>query len=139
MIKKPWSCLYDSFEHATGFSFVDLIGHDGSEIIFPEIKEPYSRRTITIDEITHALYKLGIYVVHLGCDNVIMYEHPTGRTEFTHLGKFEYTLRPSSYGQVYVDNVHAVAINSRGEFYDPAGKIDTIGMFTPAAIYALHS
>lgn len=48
-----WSCLAASFATILGCSFKGLIlevGHDGSEIVFPGLPDPYCRRSFHIQE-----------------------------------------------------------------------------------------
>lgn len=62
--KQPnnWSCLPTAFamilelpvEH-----LITLIGHDGSEIKYPQLKEPFCRRSFSPHEFFHILLELG--------------------------------------------------------------------------------
>ena len=48
-----WSCLATSFAMALGITveeFIELVGHDGSEILFPDLKEPWCRRGFHVQE-----------------------------------------------------------------------------------------
>lgn len=49
-----WSCLPTAFAIVLGISLekvVEDIGHDGSDIIFPDLDEPYRRRSFHIQEL----------------------------------------------------------------------------------------
>lgn len=59
-MKQPnrWSCLPTAFALATGHSvqwMFDAIGHDGSEIVWPDLPEPQCRRAFHIQECIFAL------------------------------------------------------------------------------------
>lgn len=40
-------------------TFLELIGHDGSEIVHPNLNDPWCRRTFHVQECIWAAYKLG--------------------------------------------------------------------------------
>lgn len=52
-----WSCLLTSFEMALG-TVID-VGHDGSEVIWKNLQEPYCRRGFHIQEMIDAAWRLG--------------------------------------------------------------------------------
>jgi hypothetical protein len=57
-----WSCLPSAFAMVLDRkvqAIVDQIGHDGSEIIFPNLKDPQARRSFHIQEVLIACLKLG--------------------------------------------------------------------------------
>lgn len=56
-----WSCLPTAFSTVTGISLenlLDEIGHDGSEIIFPDAPDPLSRKAFHPQECLIAIYKI---------------------------------------------------------------------------------
>ena len=60
-----WSCLAESAAMALNMPYADLIkeiGHDGSEIIFPELPEPGKRRGFHMQEIIDVAIKKGYAV-----------------------------------------------------------------------------
>lgn len=64
IVEQPniWSCVPAAFATATNIPFETLlekIGHDGSEIIFPDLEEPLRRRAFHIQELVRALFDLG--------------------------------------------------------------------------------
>ena len=66
--KQPnrWSCLPTSFAMILDVDVNELIrkiGHDGSEILWPNLEEPYCRRAFHIEEIAMVCYGLGYYLV----------------------------------------------------------------------------
>lgn len=66
-MKQPnrWSCLPTAFAIAMDIPIqrmFDLIGHDGSEIVWPELPEPLRRRAFHITECIATAYRLGYSV-----------------------------------------------------------------------------
>jgi len=60
-----WSCLPTSCATAVGASvrdFINHIGHDGSEVIWPELAEPSRRRGFHIQECIDILLRAGFAV-----------------------------------------------------------------------------
>lgn len=69
-----WSCLPKAFARALNISFdefVKLVGHDGSEIIWPDQPEPRCRRGFTIQECIIATLELGYAVtpIAISCNH----------------------------------------------------------------------
>lgn len=63
-LKKPnsWSCSITAFAMATDlliFDFIAEIGHDGSEIVFPDLPEPAGRRGFHEQELIRVCIKHG--------------------------------------------------------------------------------
>jgi hypothetical protein len=57
-----WSCVPSAFATATNIplaSLIETIGHDGSEVIYPDLGEPYRRRAFLLDEVAVALLEHG--------------------------------------------------------------------------------
>lgn len=64
-ITNNWSCLPKAFAMASGIPvevIIEEIGHDGSEILFPQYKEPYCRRGFHIQELINVMDDHGILV-----------------------------------------------------------------------------
>lgn len=60
-----WSCLASSFAMALDVpidSLIKMVGHDGSEIVWPELPEPTRRRGHHVQEMIYAAYCLGFSV-----------------------------------------------------------------------------
>jgi hypothetical protein len=60
----PWSCMVTAYAMAVGDTvrhMMDIIGHDGSEIIFPELEDPQCRRGHHVQECIRAAMHLGCY------------------------------------------------------------------------------
>lgn len=63
LISQPekWQCGLAAFAMLFDLSLesaVQTLGHDGSEILYPELKEPECRKGFTIPELVDAAYKL---------------------------------------------------------------------------------
>lgn len=74
MIKQPnlWSCVPTSLANLLDLSLtkvIDIFGHDGSEIIYPDLPEPQNRRCFTEDELLVAAWKLGVFLLAVPEDN----------------------------------------------------------------------
>jgi len=57
-----WSCLLASFAMALGVevrTITDLVGHDGSEIWWPELPDPERRRSFHVQEMIRVAIRLG--------------------------------------------------------------------------------
>jgi hypothetical protein len=57
-----WSCLPTAFAMASGYTLdrlLDIIGHDGSKIVCPELKDPARRRGFHVQECILAVMHLG--------------------------------------------------------------------------------
>lgn len=68
MIIQPnaWSCLLASFAMAFDMpldELTNLIGHDGSSIVYPDAPEPSGRRCFHVQEFIHLGFSLGFYIV----------------------------------------------------------------------------
>lgn len=58
-----WSCLPTAFAMVLGKSLIELvheIGHDGSEVIWPDSPDPYCRRGFHVQELINVLYHYGL-------------------------------------------------------------------------------
>lgn len=63
-----WSCIPTSFAMVFGIpvqKIFDKLGHDGSEILFPELPEPYCRRSFHVQEMVDVGYTLRRHVLIL--------------------------------------------------------------------------
>lgn len=58
-------CVLRSFAHAIGEfpkKLIDMLGHDGTEIVDPSMAEPYCRRGFGTPELIQVLFELGYTV-----------------------------------------------------------------------------
>ncbi len=64
-----WSCLPKAFAWCMGVSLarmVKLMGHDGSDIVWPSSPSPLDRRGFHIQEILYAVHKLNYSAMPIG-------------------------------------------------------------------------
>lgn len=63
-----WSCLVTAFSMATDIdfnTFIEHIGHDGSEIIYPDLGEPFWRRSFHEQEVINVALLHGLSVTRI--------------------------------------------------------------------------
>lgn len=73
-----FSCLLDCFSYVTGVTPENLmlgLGHDGSEIIYPELPEPFCRRGFNVFELIDTVryfegIKLSFLLKEVRCENM---------------------------------------------------------------------
>jgi len=68
--KQPnsWSCLPTAFAMVLGMdasNFISKLDHDGSDIIHPDLEEPYKRRSFHIQEMIDICWLLGYTVTEI--------------------------------------------------------------------------
>jgi hypothetical protein len=77
-----WSCVLTAFANAVDIDqndIISLLGHDGSEIIFPDLPEPLCRRGFDPREIIYVLLKeVGTTIIQL--DRFLERRNPNGET-----------------------------------------------------------
>ncbi len=84
MIIQPndWSCLLASAAMALDTdcnTLIEMIGHDGSEIVFPTLPEPSRRLSFHLQEIIDCANELGFSMTPI---EVLPYSTPDGKMEF---------------------------------------------------------
>jgi len=141
-----WSCVPYAFATATGIevtTLLDTIGHDGSEIIFPDLEEPFCRRGFLGQEVVLALYSLGWLASEFQFE-------PFGFYDDTHAFTIEYSsdmkkslsnLLENSIGVVCgaiktTGKQHAVAWDGK-QCYDPTGFIYPLDRYDIYVYYTL--
>ena len=70
-IPNAWSCLPTAFAMAIGCSvqsFIEEIGHDGSEIVWPDNPEPMCHRGFCFQECILVLLKMGLTATEVSRD-----------------------------------------------------------------------
>jgi hypothetical protein len=124
-----WSCSVTAFAMALRMPVQDLIdeiGHDGSEIIFPELEDPTCRRGFHSQELIYAVWKLGFTVTPIELAPVIASDDGLNvhqvDFEFDHWKRFtgfiDTTIGVLEGRGRYCN--HAVCYRY-GEIYDPDG------------------
>ena len=56
MAEIPLNCLLHAFQTVTGLNLIERLGHDGSEIIYPDLPEPICRRGFHTQELFKACW-----------------------------------------------------------------------------------
>jgi hypothetical protein len=136
-----WSCLPTAFAMAAGLSFetlIERIGHDGSEIIWPDLPEPQRRRAFHIQECINAVaLDWGVtpfeLIGRISPNGVLISE-----INFQYPKLDTWTGVALGLGMVS-GNRHAVAF-CNGEIFDPNGlrydfEIKSGSRFKPELIY----
>ena len=138
-----WSCVAFSFAMAFDIDikvFYNLLGHDGSEILFSDLPEPYCRRSFHPQEFFWVGRKLGYHVITveltpiLSPDNNIEWPVPIKCLDFVQLLHNNIGVFTGSG----VRTRHAVAWNGQ-KIYDPNGMIYEFAHpnFTPEVFYLI--
>lgn len=120
---------------------LEAVGHDGSDIVWPDLPEPVRRRSFHIEELQYAAYYFGYHLVPF----VAAVEHEPVPDSLSHIvdlrGKFQIALH--KYDGVLLGNYvgspnrHAVAWNAKEKLiYDPSGRITDIDGFSIWCFYA---
>lgn len=63
-----WSCLPTAFAIVCDVPvsvFIDMVGHDGSEIIWPELPEPFKRRSFNVQEMIDPCLNMGLAPIRI--------------------------------------------------------------------------
>lgn len=63
-----WSCVPTAFAMVLDIlpkDIYNLLDHDGSEILYPELRDPYARRGFHVQEMIVCCLKLGVFPVAL--------------------------------------------------------------------------
>ena len=136
-----WSCVPAAFATAINVevqTLIEKIGHDGSEIIFPDLEEPLCRRAFHVQELCIALFSLGYFVSGYDClplalcdeDHMYTVEYPDEKALFKEIMSNSIGV---GCGRIQNTNTtHAFAWNGE-RCYDPQGFI------YPLSRYELYS
>jgi hypothetical protein len=133
-----WSCLPTAFAMVIDRYVEDLIkdiGHDGSEIIWPELPEPYCRRSFHIQEILQTIWGYGVLAMPIQVSPVSM-SHGSTRpyrvpVQFSPETRFRYIMTLASgvlIGETQNGQPHAVAWDGN-KIFDPNGTTYGIESF----------
>ena len=129
-----WTCVAECFAKVFNVSFeelIELLGHDGSEIIWPQQKDPMCRRGFHVQEMVRVGLKLGFAVVQVE-SHPSVYPDPEEKPFYlpeVPLHRF-FDLAPgvvTGYDTLRGCR-HALAIVG-GRVFDPAGTISRYGDF----------
>lgn len=143
-----WSCLLTSFAIAlaTKQKFIfDWLGHDGSEIIWPEEEDPYNRRSFHIQELIDYTWWRGFSVT--GFEPYPRSSNRKGepyRIEFP-IGNQERLLRVMKTHRGVITGrtvesqaYHAVAWNNEtGKIWNPNGEVEDLSSIAINTFWAI--
>lgn len=124
-----WSCLPTAFAIAAKVPLdriLGLVGHDGSEVIFPDLPEPNGRRGFHIQELVTAALQMGIRPVEIEAHPVregdYKIEFPTQSCDDRFLGYLARHVGVLGGVGLLSYNYHAVAWDKR-LVYDPSSGL----------------
>lgn len=134
-----WSCLPTAFGMVLDIladEVISHVGHDGSEIIWPELDEPYCRRGFSISEMTNFSLSHGAAPVVIDMDHLIIPNDPNLDIVAEPNKMFHYYL--DQYPGVILADNHAVAWdNEEHKVYDPMKGIRDISGYDLECFIAL--
>lgn len=122
-------------------SVFGYLGHDGSEILWPDLPEPLKRRAFHIEEMQYAAYHYGWCLVpyYLGVNYCPLPDSKVAEYDFR--DKFKLALR--NYDGILLGNYvgrsnqHAVAWNAKEQrIYDPSNHYAPLEAFDPESFHA---
>lgn len=137
-----WTCVPAAFAIATNTSITDIfdfIGHDGSEILWPQLNEPFRRRSFHIQEMIDYCLDLDVYPVEI---QAAPFTWPEGIDEESVL-EISLVVPIERYLQTRIGvicgeidgNRHAVAWD-RNQCFNPTGYKHSITEIDIMAFYA---
>lgn len=133
-----WSCTAAAFAMVLNMPFTaitSLVGHDGSEVLYPELPEPLCRRGFHIQELTRICFQNGFAVIPIQ-------KEPAGSPDGQRIHKIEnlefFNKCLRHYTGVMIgqgrQHQHAVAY-SEGLIFDPSYKITPY----PSPVFEPHT
>lgn len=139
-----WSCIITSYAMVLDKPIemlIELVGHDGSEIIWPTQSEPKCRAGHTHHEMQYVARKLGFYFVDYKPGFIYI---PPGETkpmirQFNESWKEVLAVHDGVLSGTYEGrtNAHAVAWSAKeGLIYDPTGHFAKLEQFNPLYFHA---
>lgn len=124
-----WSCLATAAAMVLDTStekVIELVGHDGSMILWPDQPEPLCRKGFHIEELQYVACKLGVILATFARDfeyapNGFGYRHTYSfHADFDRITKLLNGILVGTYDGKHA---HAVAWNANeGLIYDPSGR-----------------
>lgn len=143
-----WSCLPTAFGILTGVNvkfIIKWLGHDGSEIVRPELEDPFNRRSFHIQEMADWALDRGLALtgfepnpVSVAKEKPYFVQFPIGNQNrmMLLLKRFNGVLTGQS---IATGSPHAVAWNSaKGKIYNPNGEIQDLDAFAISTFWTLH-
>lgn len=136
-----WSCLPTAFAIATGIpieKIIEYVGHDGSDIIFPEYEEPYCRRSFHPQELIDVCLQKNFMVVPIEKQPKVIAKHSIHNVPMHRNRMSRYLLNYTGVlvGMNQEDRPHAVAWDGN-RVLDPNGTEYHIIDFTIETIFLI--
>lgn len=128
--RERWQCAVTAFAMALSIPVADLIdrlGHDGGEIVFPDLPEPANRRGHNIYELIHVAIELGFAVTPVPLRAAITPANDPQRqvvvgTDEKNLSRFSHQLYDSQgVIECYGPRLYHLLAYDRGRIFDPDG------------------
>lgn len=140
-----WSCVPYAFATAIDAdptTLIELLQHDGSEIIFPHLEEPLCRRGFTCPELSMVLWGIGYLVGCFDYEPTAMVDKENWYTvKYPNADKLFESIMANSLGVVLArikgtDTTHATAWNGE-KCFDPMGFIYPISRYEIYSYYPI--
>jgi len=142
-----WSCLPTSFAMVTNTPLEEIIkelGHDGSEILWPNLEEPFCYRSFHIQELISILFYSGILVVEFQVWPVSAPQFPNITNNIIHFPEGNeqriYDIMHQGKGVVkgeFRNKPHAAAWDGN-QIFDPGGFTYNLDQFNIMSYYHIE-
>lgn len=137
---RPWGCVINSFAYAADIPIQDLldkVGHDGSQVVFPTLPEPFNRRGFSVGELTRVLLQhYDMAVVTLNRQDYV----------YNSMSDYPYMVPNSNLIEDYVQCAKYTVSNDRhmcgvryGTLYDSRGICTKLDEFNWDTLYLILS
>ena len=142
-----WSCLPAAFATVLELDFgtiTTLIGHDGSDILYPELKEPFNHRGFHIQELIRVAWQLGYSVTQFQVLPQMQHgEHYRQLYHWTDGQKQMSVLLAQANAVITglndAGNHHAIAWDcAKGRMLDPARHVCNVNSFRVESVWMLQ-
>ncbi len=123
---------------------ISLIGHDGSDIIHPDLEEPFKRRSFHYQELVDATIELGYWVMPIEFNplslvkpGLPLFEVYSKDQRFRRFSKYLNTFNSCVIaGELINGTPHAVAWDGL-QCFCPSGQPFTIKNIKPSVLFAI--
>lgn len=137
MILQPnkWSCLPTAFSYILDVSIEEIfryLGHDGSEILWPHLPEPFCRRSFHTQEMIYFCNSLGFFVTPFEAapQSAPQFDSKPFELNFEEeLQKILFYEDGVVTGESRKNMPHAIAWKE-GRVFDPSGICDSLDNFS---------
>jgi hypothetical protein len=142
-----WSCLPTSFGMILGLTpkeMFDAIGHDGSEIVWPNLDDPYKRRAFHPQECIIVCLQQLMFPVEIESESYVTlddFDVEAVKLPYREhiFGEQLKLISGVLIGRDIKDKPHAVAWNREEQMiYDPTGYKYNLSEFKPVSFYGVY-